>query len=38
MDDQGKLWTVEKGHGGDTAQGGLDVDGRLLHHGTYFTR
>lgn len=34
LDDQGQLQTVEKGHGGDTALGGLDMDDALVRHAT----
>ncbi|MBN1852102.1 MAG: Hsp70 family protein, partial [Pirellulales bacterium] len=32
LDDNGKLQTEEKGHGGDTALGGLDMDDAILNY------
>jgi hypothetical protein len=32
LDDNGQLQTEEKGHGGDTALGGLDMDDAILKH------
>jgi molecular chaperone DnaK len=34
LDDNGQLQTVEKGHGGDTALGGLDMDDALMRYAT----
>jgi len=34
LDDNGQLQTVEKGHGGDTALGGLDMDDAILESAT----